>query len=68
MNQAKQQIKVDLKERINSFIEKLDHSFGLENYHYILENVNDDLIKDVYKKLGPFDHFENREKDAAEAE
>jgi len=40
-------------------IEKLDHSFGVDNYHYVLENINDDTIKDVYRKLGPFDHFLN---------
>ena len=58
---AKNNIKVDIKERIYSFIEKIDHSFGLENYHYVLENINDDLVKDVYKKLGPFDHFQFKE-------
>jgi hypothetical protein len=54
---AKNSIKVDIRERINSFIEKIDHSFGLENYHYVLESINDDLVKDIYRKLGPFDHF-----------
>jgi len=38
-------------------IEKVDHSFGVDNYNYVLENINDAHIKDVYKKLGPFDHF-----------
>jgi predicted methyltransferase len=57
MTVAKNNIKVDIRERIYSFIEKIDHSFGLENYHYVLENINDDLVKDVYRKLGPFDHF-----------
>lgn len=61
MTVAKNNIKVDIKERIYSFIEKIDHSFGLENYHYVLENINDDLVKDVYKKLGPFDHFQFKE-------
>jgi len=57
MTVAKNSIKVDIRERINSFIEKIDHSFGLENYHYVLESINDDLVKDIYRKLGPFDHF-----------
>ncbi len=37
----------------------MDHSFGRDNYHYVLGNINDELIKDIYKKLGPFDHFVN---------
>jgi hypothetical protein len=37
----------------------VDHSFGLDNYQYVLGNINDELIKDVYRKLGPFDHFVN---------
>ena len=24
----------------------------------MLENINDERTKDIYKKLGPFDHFE----------
>ena len=37
----------------------MDHSFGLDNYQYVLGNINDELIKDIYRKLGPFDHFVN---------
>lgn len=59
-------IKVDVRERLNTFIEKIDHSFGLENYNWVQENIEDDSIKDIYKKLGPFDHFEHRDPDEAE--
>jgi hypothetical protein len=59
MDMLKQTIKVELRERFKSFIENVDHSFGLDNYHYVLGNVNDELIKDIYRKLGPFDHFVN---------
>jgi hypothetical protein len=38
----------------------------LENYKYVLQNIQDDVVKDVYKKLGPFDHFEFRDLDEAE--
>jgi len=55
----KQTIKVELRERFKSFVDKVDHSFGLDNYQYVLGNINDELIKDIYKKLGPFDHFVN---------
>ena len=61
--QAASQIKVDLRERINSFVEKIDHSFGLENYRYVIDTIPDELVKDVYKKLGPFDHFEFNNKE-----
>ena len=30
------QIKVDIKERIHSFMRETNHSFSLENYEYIL--------------------------------
>lgn len=39
-------------------LERLDHTFGLENYRYVLEQISDAKIRDIYKKLGPFDHFE----------
>jgi hypothetical protein len=60
MELAQQTIKVELRERFHSFVEKVDHSFGLENYYYVCEHINDELIKDVYKKLGPFDHSVNQ--------
>lgn len=47
-----------MRERLNAIFEKLDHSFGMDNYHYVLEKIKDTRTKDIYKKLGPFDHFE----------
>ena len=57
-----------MRERINSYIEKINHSFALENYDYIMKNVNDQVIKDIYLKLGPFDHFEHKDPDETEAD
>lgn len=61
LTKAHAQIKTDLKERINSFIQKIDHEFALDNYKYVMDNVNVQVIKDIYRTLGPFDHFENRD-------
>lgn len=58
INQLTTQIKVDVRERINQVLERVDHTFGLDNYRYVLEQISDARIKDIYKKLGPFDHFE----------
>ena len=58
IDQVKTQIKVDVRERLNSIFERIDHSFAIENYHFVLEKVNDIRVKDIYKKLGPFNHFE----------
>jgi hypothetical protein len=41
MPRAQTQIKIDLRERIFSYIEKIDHSFALANYQYIMKNVSD---------------------------
>ena len=62
------QIKVDLKERLSSFIERIDHSFALENYKFVVNGLENEKIKDIYKKLGPFDHWENRDPDESEAD
>lgn len=56
-------IKVDLRERLNGYIQKVDHSFGLKNFQYIIDNIKDERVKDVYRTLGPFDHFDNKSKD-----
>ena len=58
INQLSTHIKVDVRERINQVLERVDHTFGLDNYRYVLEQISDAKIKDIYKKLGPFDHFE----------
>ena len=63
---AMTQIKVDLRERINSYVEKIDHSFALDNYKYVINNIEDPVIKDIYRQLGPFDHFEYRDPDEME--
>ena len=60
------QIKVELKERFQSLVEKIDHSFSLENFKYVVENITDPVIKDIYRQLGPFDHFEHRDPEEME--
>lgn len=32
----------------------------------MIDNINDENIKDIYRKLGPFDHFEHRDVDETE--
>ena len=59
MTFAKNQIKIDLKERIQSYIGKHSHDFGLGNHDYILRETKHECIRDVYKKLGPFDHYQH---------
>ena len=54
---------MDLRERLNSYITRIDHSFALSNYEYVMEQVRDDNIKNIYKTLGPFDHYQGREMD-----
>ena len=44
-------------------IQKVDHSFGLSNYNYVMENISEQVVKDVYRSLGPFDHYEYKEDD-----
>ena len=60
---AQTNINVDLRERINSYIAKVDHSFALSNYDYIIKQVKDKNITNIYKTLGPFDHFQDHEVD-----
>ena len=57
---AQQTIKVEMRERFKTLIERVDHSFGLENYNYVIESINDEHVKDIYRKLGPFDHYSDR--------
>ena len=35
--EAEKRIMVDLRERLNGYIAKVDHSFALKNYQYVLE-------------------------------
>lgn len=38
---AKNEIKNELKERMNQYIQRIDHSFSIKNYKFALENTND---------------------------
>lgn len=55
---AVNQIKVDIKERLNSFFIETDHHFALDNYEYVTKTLNNDMIMKIYKQLGPFDFFQ----------
>jgi len=60
---AEKDIMVDLRERLNGYIIKLSHQFALANYDYVMTTVHDKTIKDIYKVLGPFDHFAHHDAD-----
>ena len=48
---------MDLRERINSYIGKVDHTFALANYDHVMNTIVDEKCKDIYRQLGPFDHY-----------
>jgi hypothetical protein len=54
---AMNQIKVDIRERLNSFFVETDHSFALANYEYVTKTLTQEVIGKIYKQLGPFDFF-----------
>lgn len=54
---ALNQIKVDIKERLNSFFKETDHTFALTNYEYLTKTPQSEEITRIYKMLGPFDFF-----------
>lgn len=54
---AMNQIKIDLKDKINSYIKPTEHSFCLENYDYIINTHMNNEILQIYKQLGPFDFY-----------
>lgn len=60
---ARKDITVDLRERLTGYISKIDHSFALDNYQFVIDNVHDKVIKDIYRLLGPFDHYEHHDAD-----
>ena len=49
MSQAVSLIKGDIKDRLLSFFDKIDHSFALENYDYVLNSHQNNYIASVYK-------------------
>ena len=51
------QIKVDVRERLNAFFVETDHSFALQNYEYVTKTLENESIIKIYKQLGPFDFF-----------
>ncbi len=54
---AEKDIMVDMRERLNGYIIKLSHDFALSNYDYVMTEISDKTIRDIYKVLGPFDHY-----------
>ena len=60
---AEKDILVDLRERLNSYIVKLNHDFALKNYDYVTTFIGDKTIQDIYKVLGPFDHYAHHDVD-----
>lgn len=49
VDHAKNAIVVDLRERINSYIGKVDHNFALANYDHVMNTIVDEKCKDIYR-------------------
>ena len=62
------QIKTDIKERINNCIKEIDHSFSLNNYEYITSENENEYIANIYKQLGPFDFYLHKAEQDTELE
>ena len=60
---AEKDILVDLRERLNGYIIRLQHDFAIQNYDYVMNCISDKTVRDIYKVLGPFDHYANRDAD-----
>lgn len=48
-NLAINQIKVDIRERVQGFIRETNHSFSLDNYNYVLNVHMNEQISKIYK-------------------
>ena len=33
----------------------------MDNFEYVVQNVKDEKIADIYRQLGPYDHYANRD-------
>lgn len=56
-------IRREFHNQVMQDIEKLDTKFSLQNFQYVMSQMNNDDIKNVYQKLGPFnfqkyDHYQ----------
>lgn len=60
---AEKEIMVDMRERLNGYIARLNHDFALSNYQHVMTQIKDKTVQDIYKVLGPFDHFKDKEAD-----
>lgn len=59
LQQAINQIKIDIKERLHHYFSPTDHSFALQNYEYLTKTLENKAIVKIYKQLGPFDFYQN---------
>jgi len=53
---------------MKGLIKQIDHGFGIRNYDYIISHVRDARIKEIYKSMGPYDHFAHKDLDDNEQE
>jgi hypothetical protein len=53
----KDDIVAELNEKMKGLIKQIDHGFAVRNYEYIIKNVRDTRIKEIYKSMGPYDHY-----------
>lgn len=53
--------KDEFSERIKEYVVDIDTDFSLDNYHYVLDELNNYDVAKVYKTLGPFDFFAKKD-------
>lgn len=71
INKLYEPIKSDLKEKFEEYLVNIDSKFCQENYRWVINNIENDKIKKVYKILGPVDFYMKKDsqlKDAVEEE
>jgi len=63
-----EEITTELTEKMKGLIKQIDHGFAIRNYDYIIKNVRDARIKEIYKSMGPYDHFAHKDLEDNEQE
>jgi hypothetical protein len=63
MEELSIEITNELDEKMKHLIKQIDHGFAVSNYDYIIKNIRDTRIKEVYKTMGPYDHFAKKDLD-----
>jgi hypothetical protein len=53
---------------MKGLIKQIDHGFAIRNYDYIMKNIRDTRIQEIYKNMGPYDHYAHMDLDDPEME